>query len=325
MGGQRLHAALQYKLQIDVAGGGGDILRDMELEYELVDDGWLTIKGGQLKTPYCRQEMTSSVEQEFVDRSLACNNFRFERARGRRSSTARRWNSLIEYYAGAFNTTGRNGPSNPDTNFLYVDAPRDQPARPGRLLRERLRTRPSPLFGIGSSYGYEKRDAASVFTTAATTGPNPDDPDDERHHVDRPGAEQRAVPAHDPAVLQQAGEPERRSRPTSSNLETDLAFRWMGLVLSFEYFLGFVANSAHAGAAPSAPFELPPSELRQPGLLRAGRLLHHPEEAASSALRYSEFTPNDDVDVTKPERQTDHAGPDRAARCRELLLLRSTT
>lgn len=284
----------RYKLQIDVAGGGGDILRDMELEYDIIDDKWLTIKGGQMKTPYCRQEMTSSGRLEFVDRSLACSNFRFERARGVMFQGLP-MNALIEYYAGAFNTTGRNGPSNPDTNFLYVTRFAINPFGPVPYSEGDFENTPSPLLAIGVSYGYEKA-KGSVFTSAATTGPDEDDPT--MDVITANGSAQNQVPFL--RMIQPFYN--KLANPNGitanvHNVSTDLAFRWMGFDLNFEYFLGFISNDANSTAAPGAPFVLPPSSFDNHGYYAQAGYFIIPKKL-QIAGRYSEINANDENFVT---------------------------
>jgi phosphate-selective porin OprO and OprP len=285
---------LKYKLQIDVVGGGGDILRDMELEYEIVDDKWLSVKGGQFKTPYCRQEMTSSGRLEFVDRSLACANFRFERARGVMFQGLP-MNALIEYYAGAFNTTGRNGPSNPDTNFLYVTRVAVNPFGPVPYSEGDFEMSPTPLLAIGVSYGYEKA-KGSVFTSAAQTGPDPDDP--EMEIITSNGSAQNQVPFL--RMIQPYYN--KLANPNGitanvHNLSTDLAARWMGLDLQFEYFLGFVSNDANGSAAPGAPFVLPPSSFDNHGFYAQTGYFIIPKKLQLAA-RYSEINANTEARTT---------------------------
>ena len=285
---------LKYKLQIDVAGGGGDILRDAELEYEIIDQKWLSVIGGQMKTTYCRQEMTSSGRLEFVDRSLACSNFRFERARGIQFRGTP-MNSLIEYYAGAYNTTGRNGPSNPDTNFLYVTRLAVNPFGPIPYSEGDFEMVENPLVAIGVSYGYEKA-KGSVFTSAASVEPDEDDPSMEV--ISSNGSAQNQVPFL--RMIQPYYN--KLANPNAitanvHNLSTDFAARWMGWDLQFEYFLGFVSNDAWESAAPGAPYVLPPSSFDNHGFYVQSGYFIIPKKLQIAA-RYSELNPNSDARVT---------------------------
>ena len=285
---------LKYKLQIDVTGGGGDILRDAELEYEIIDDKWLSVIGGQMKTTYCRQEMTSSGRLEFVDRSLACSNFRFERARGIQFRGTP-MDSLIEYYAGVYNTTGRNGSSNPDTNFLYVSRLAVNPFGPIPYSEGDFASTPTPLVAIGVSYGYEKA-KGSVFTSAASVGPSSSDPDVDV--ITASGSAQNQVPFL--RMIQPYYN--KLANPNAitanvHNLSTDLAARWMGWDLQFEYFLGFVSNDSFPSAAPGAPYSLPPSSFDNHGFYVQSGYFIIPKKLQIAA-RYSELNPNTSARVT---------------------------
>jgi phosphate-selective porin OprO/OprP len=285
---------LFYKIQIDVVGSGGDILRDAELGYVFIPD-FLVAKGGQFKTPFCRQEMTSSGRLEFVDRSLACSNFRFERARGLQVY-GNPWNSLIEYYGGAYNTTGRNGPANPDTNFLYVTRFVVNPLGPVPYAEADFGPTPDPLVAMGVSYAYEKA-RGSVFTSAATVGPDPNDPD--MQVITQTGQAQNQVSYL--RMIQPFYNKLKNPNDLTDELqvlEFDLAARWIGIDLNFEYFLGFNSNSAHAGAAPGAPYALPPSYFNNDGYYAQAGYFIIPKKLQIAA-RYSEITPTEDAVVTK--------------------------
>jgi len=271
-------------------------MRNVYAEYQLVTDQWLTFRVGQWKVPFCRQEMTPDSKQEFNERSVACQNFRFERDRGIQLFGTPE-NSLVEYYAGAFNGTGRNGPSNPDTSFLYVVRLATNPLGAVGYSEGDLADTPDPLFGIGVSYGYE-RARADEFTSAATAGIDPDDPDTMVLTAD--GQPQNRVP-----VLRMI-QPfySELSRPGSltaelNNLEADFAFRWRGLFVQGEYFHAWIHNDAHANAAsPSPPFQLPQTSFQAWGYYAQAGYFIIPRKL-ELAIRYSEFTPNEDFRVTK--------------------------
>lgn len=290
---------LRYKMQVELADGG-NVLRDAELEYHLVPDAWLRVKGGQLKTPFCRQEMTSSGKLEFVDRSLACQNLRFDRDRGV-MLYGRPHDALVEYYAGVFNGTGRNGPANSDANFLYVARLVTNPLGEVPYSEGDFEDTPEPLFAVGVSYGYE-RARASEFTTAAQAGPDPDDPTMEV--ITSRGSRTSDVPflrTIQPFYRNLANPDDLTAE--IHNLETDLAFRWRGFDLQFEYFLGLVHNAAHAGAAPAPPFSLPSRSFQARGYyVQGGYFLI--AKKLQIAIRYSELAPNDELRVTTSRGRT---------------------
>jgi phosphate-selective porin OprO/OprP len=285
-----------YKIEIDVAStSGGDVLRDAELGYVAVEDGWLNVKAGQMKTPWSRQEYTSDSKLEFVDRALATNNFRFERAKGI-LAYGNPFNSLIEYYAGAFNTTGRNGPLNPNNNFLYIARLVTNPLGPIPYSEGDFGPTPTPLVAVGASYGYEKA-PASDFTTAATTSVDPNDPT--KMVISTTGSGINRVPYQ--LMIQPFYNKLKNPNDVTvqiNNFETDLAARWLGIDLNFEYFLGWNGNSFGSTAAPASPFALPPGNFNNHGYYAQAGYFIIPKKL-QIAGRYSEMTPNDKAIVTK--------------------------
>ncbi|HZR84892.1 MAG TPA: porin [Candidatus Binatia bacterium] len=301
---------LYYKIEIDVATtASGDTLRDAYLGYAVVENDWLSIRGGQYKTNYSRQEMTSDARQEFVERALATLNFRFDRAKGIQLSGTP-MNSLIEYYAGVFNTTGRNGPANPSNDFLYLGRFVVNPLGPIPYSEGDFGPTPSPLVALGASYGYE-RTPASSFTSAATAGPNPDDPT--QTILTSTGTGINRVPYQ--LMIQPAYS--RLQNPNDltvgiQNFETDLAARWIGFDLSFEYFLGW-NNTQFLRSVPPAPFVLPPSNFNSRGYYGQLGYFVIPKKVQLAA-RYSEITPNEKAEVrlfngtTVTQRQSEMLG-----------------
>ena len=63
---------------------------------------------GQFKVPFGRQEMTSSGNQQFVDRSLVSDEYERGRDIGV-SVQGAVWNNKIEYRVGMFNGNGLTG------------------------------------------------------------------------------------------------------------------------------------------------------------------------------------------------------------------------
>jgi phosphate-selective porin OprO/OprP len=296
-----------YKIEIDVAStSGGDVLRDAELGYVAIEDGWLSVKAGQFKTPYARQEITSDSKLEFVDRALATNNFRFERAKGV-MAYGTPFNSLLEYYGGVFNTTGRNGPLNPNNNFLYMTRLAVNPLGPIPYSEGDFGPTPTPLFAIGASYAYEKA-PASDFTTNAVAGPNPSDPT--QMIITTTGSQQNRVPYQ--LMIQPFYNKLKNANDLTvqiNNVETDLAARWLGIDLDFEYFFAFNNNSAGSSAAPAAPFALPVTNFNNHGYFAQAGYFIIPKKL-QVAGRYSEITPNDKAIVTKASGVVETQGQD---------------
>ncbi len=136
----------KYKIQFDVAGdtargnvgplalpmGAGSTgtgsftsgnrlteLKDAYLEFAK----WkaFSIRFGQFKTPYSRQEITSSGAQEFVDRAITNRVFAPGREAGLMlfGTMGGEKEDFFEYYLGAFNGEGENQTNN-DDGLLYV-------------------------------------------------------------------------------------------------------------------------------------------------------------------------------------------------------------
>jgi hypothetical protein len=287
---------LNYKLEIELTAAGGDLPRDFYLTYDLVEKNWLILKGGQWKVPFCRQEMTPDPRQGFTDRSLACNNLRFERDRGIQLYGTPA-NSLVEYYAGIFNGTGRNGPANPDNNFLYSARLATNPFGPVGYSEEGVAWSPAPLLGIGVGYVYDKV-RADEFTTAATAGPDPNNPD--KLILASSGGQKINTPflrTIQPFynALSNPGD----ATAEVQNLEGDIAFKWMGLFISAEYLRAWVENSQHAGAAkPIPPFKFVPNSIRPWGYYTDVGYFILPKRL-QIGFRYSELTPDDQSTVKK--------------------------
>jgi phosphate-selective porin OprO/OprP len=297
---------LFYKLEIDVATtSGGDTLRDAELGYQLIEDEYLNVKVGQFKTFYSRQEMTSDSKLEFVDRALATNNFRYERAKGIALYGAP-MNSLIEYYGGVFNTTGRNGPLNPSDDFLYLTRFVVNPLGPIPYSEGDFASTPTPLFSIGMSYSYE-RTPASTFTTAATTGPSPTDPD--TTIITANGSVQNRVPYQ--GMIQPFYNKLQNPNQLTvgiQNMEVDFAARWIGIDVQAEYFLGF-NNTAFVANTPPAPYALPPGNFNSHGYYAQAGYFIIPKKL-QIAGRYSELTPNEKAKVKYGDGDVETASQD---------------
>ena len=117
---------LRYKVQYDFTGqddaGASPARRSPDLRdlyFDLARNPRATVRLGQFKAPLGLQEMTSSGDQEFVDRSVASEAFAPSRQEG-----AMLWGTSFEkkfgYEAGLFNGNGRNRKTNDNTGYMYV-------------------------------------------------------------------------------------------------------------------------------------------------------------------------------------------------------------
>lgn len=113
---------MTYELQMNwpaVTGSNiGAFLEDANIDFDLTKGkNALRVRFGQLKVPYGRQEMTSSGNQQFVDRSLVSNVF----FRGRDTGLAvwGQQKNKIEWRVGVFNGNGLTRTLNDNDKFQY--------------------------------------------------------------------------------------------------------------------------------------------------------------------------------------------------------------
>lgn len=111
---------LSFELQTDWADSGS-IIQDLNVNYDVTRGRKaFQIKGGQFKVPFGRQELTSSGNLQFVDRSIVSAEF----ARGR-DIGLQIWGQTpgnrLEWRTGMFNGAGRNRTAN-DNDTFQLDA-----------------------------------------------------------------------------------------------------------------------------------------------------------------------------------------------------------
>lgn len=111
---------ITYELQLNwpaLTGANiGAILEDANIGFDPTGSGKFRVLFGQFKVPFGRQEMTSSGNQSFVDRSLVSNEY----ARGRDTGVAVQGatrNNKLEYRAGVFNGNGLTRTTNDNSNL----------------------------------------------------------------------------------------------------------------------------------------------------------------------------------------------------------------
>jgi phosphate-selective porin OprO/OprP len=122
--GPNLLPKLSYELQLNwpgvsTAGNPGAMLEDATLMFDPVGNGKFRVVAGQFKVPYGRQEMTSSGNQQFVDRALVSNEY----ARGRDTGVAVQgavMQNKLEYRFGVFNGAGLTRTTN-DNDTVQIN------------------------------------------------------------------------------------------------------------------------------------------------------------------------------------------------------------
>lgn len=113
---------LTYEFQMNWPAAGssnpGALLEDASFAWDPAGEGTFRVVAGQFKVPFGRQELTSSGNQQFVDRSLVSNEF----ARGRDAGVAVQgvlFGNRLEYRAGFFNGNGLTRSVNDNGTFQY--------------------------------------------------------------------------------------------------------------------------------------------------------------------------------------------------------------
>ena len=124
----RIMPKLSYELQLNWAAVAsnvgaqpanvGAILEDANIAWDPQGTGKFRIVAGQYKVPFGRQQLTSSGNQQFVDRSLVSDEYERGRDIGV-SVQGAVWSNKIEYRAGMFNGNGLTRPTNDNDKFQY--------------------------------------------------------------------------------------------------------------------------------------------------------------------------------------------------------------
>jgi phosphate-selective porin OprO/OprP len=141
-----------------VAGEGSirrNPLRDARLEFDYLRD--FTVWVGQMKVPFSRQRVTSSGDQQMVDRSLANEVFNLDRDLGiqARSQDLGGLGGYLGYQAGVFMGDGRNAFELATPGLLYVARVEVRPlgAFADGDEPDLVRT-PRPRFVLAGAYAY---------------------------------------------------------------------------------------------------------------------------------------------------------------------------
>jgi hypothetical protein len=104
-GGNVFGEDLDYKLQADF-GRGDVVLKDFYVDYRVAGDA--LVRFGQFKRPFSRQQITSSGNQELVDRAITDSYYRAGRDAGVMVHDAYEKSPALEWAVGLFNGTGEN-------------------------------------------------------------------------------------------------------------------------------------------------------------------------------------------------------------------------
>jgi hypothetical protein len=113
-----VHPNISYRAAIEFASPAGTLatpsLRDAYLRWS---HAWFTATGGQSKTPFSREFLTSLADLEVADRSFAVDSLATKRDIGVMAEGTNKWGALS---LGVFNGEGQNVVVNRDSTQLVV-------------------------------------------------------------------------------------------------------------------------------------------------------------------------------------------------------------
>jgi len=155
---------------LSVSNRRGPDLRD--LYFDIARNPRATVRVGQFKAPLGIQELTSSGEQEFVDRSIASENFAPSRQQG-----AMLWGTSFgkkfSYDAGVFNGNARNVVTNDNPGYMYAARIHWDPSGEYKLSEAAVDHPDHPNWTIGLAYMLNTTEASLLKTAESlqqTTG-----------------------------------------------------------------------------------------------------------------------------------------------------------
>lgn len=147
---------LAYRVLVEfaaVSGTSGTVsLRDAYLRWTR---GWLSVTGGQFKTPFSREYLTSITQIETADRSVAVDSLAPKRDIGVMAEATKPFGSLS---AGVFNGEGQNVVANRDSTVMLVGRAVLRPPGPVWIAGD-IAERGSHRRTLGAEANFEYRGA----------------------------------------------------------------------------------------------------------------------------------------------------------------------
>lgn len=152
---------LTYELQMNWADSS-NVLEDAVVNYDFTKGKKaFQLRAGQFKVPFGRQELTSSGNQQFVDRAAVSNTF----ARGR-DIGFQLWGTplggKIDWRVGAFNGNGRNQTSNDNDKLQYNARLTFQPFGDVKYSESDFESADRPLFAVAGQWESNDRQGATT-------------------------------------------------------------------------------------------------------------------------------------------------------------------
>ena len=148
-----------YKFEADF-GKGIPSLKDFYLDYAIVPQ-WLSVRAGQWKTPFSRQNITSDFDQPFNDRAITQTAMGVEREIGFAIHDGFEKSPTFEYALGLFNGTGVGTKLSGD---VEVDTTTGKgKIKSGKFSNVPARAHPQIAGRIGYNYAPDAKGNAGTF------------------------------------------------------------------------------------------------------------------------------------------------------------------
>jgi hypothetical protein len=182
--GNLFNPRFTYKFQIDLVKFKNELLLDAYVNYDILKTpGYMEVRAGQQTIPYIRQHQVSSSEQEFIERSIASNEFlpaddQDTDGDGVADKLVRNgrdvgiqlhgkpFNKKMEYQVGIFNGHGTNT-LNLNTDFLYMGRfVYNIMGDPGYSYEGDWDIREDPAMALGASANYNVRSISNDKVTS---------------------------------------------------------------------------------------------------------------------------------------------------------------
>ena len=154
MGGKVFTQGLGYTLQLDF-GKGFVALKDFYLDYA-IDSEWLSVRAGQFRRPFSRQQLNSSGALALVERAITDKFFGAGRDIGVMLHNGFGKNNAFEYAVGVFNGSGAKGTFSGSVDFAEDSVTGAFSNLPGRFD-------PMLVMRAGYNYGGLKRYSEGDF------------------------------------------------------------------------------------------------------------------------------------------------------------------
>lgn len=275
-----------YKLQVDFASSFP--LLDAWLNYKLMDE--VQVEAGQDIVPFARQELNSSATLQFIERSIVVDYYKPSYDTG-----VMVWgklaNGLAYYNLGAFNGQGANQLRTTPNTALNVRAVVN-PLGDFSNTETDVDFTQNPLLSVGTSYFMNK--VAYGANADALTGSN------YQKNFLKPLAGVPGVDGSTPPVTLV------QDTVAVGLWEVDAAFRWMGLYVQAEYFMGSAQAAKTVNTADGALGNKDAKvKLKSSGYYAQAGYTVLPK-TLELAVRYGAYDPNTSSFTTATNTATKH-------------------